>query len=371
MKLISILVLSIIILGGGLFLYKNWYSSIPTTVDSVAVFVDKNTYSALKSEINQYISDIENDSPSTTVKLFVDDFQNPQQIRGKLITLRPGLKGSVLIGNIPIPYFESDKSFSGGGGNIMPSDRYYMDLERKDMVDEDNDGNFEYDKYQGKYSDEMPKKLYWVGRIKAYNEGVEMLKSYFERNHLYRAGKIKPQKSLLAYSMSIQSGPVGATAKIYENNMKDSFFYTNLYTKDQISLLVDTTKPAFLAELSKDYETASINAHGNWLEQQIGAGLTPQDIVGTKPKPHFYYLLSCSNGDFSKENYLGGHYLFDGNGLVVLAYTFPSLMGADESKFYMEYLAQGKTFGESFVKVQSRINEMTPTILGDPTLKIH
>lgn len=369
MKLVSILILAII-LGGGFFLYKNWYSSIPPTVDSVAVFVDKNTYSVLESEINQYVSDIESDSSSTTVKLFVDDFQNPQQVRSKLITLRPGLKGSVLIGNIPIPYFKSDKAFSGGGGNIMPSDRYYMDLERGDMIDEDNDGNFEYERYQGKYSDKMPDTLYWVGRIKSYNNDVEMVRSYFKRNHLYRTGQIKPQKSLLSYSMNIQSGPVGATLGIYENNMKDSFSSSSLYTRNQVSLIVGTTKQLFLNELQKDYETASINAHGNWLEQEIGEGIIPQDIVKTKPKPYFYYLLSCSNGDFSKDNYLGGHYLFDGNGLAVLAYTFPSLMGADESKFYMEYVAQGKTFGEAFVKVQSIVNEMTSIILGDPTLKI-
>ncbi|MFH1169962.1 MAG: C25 family cysteine peptidase [Candidatus Vogelbacteria bacterium] len=337
---------------------------------SIAVFSDTHTYQTLKVEIDQYILDVQKDTGSV-VKLFADDFKKPEQVRNKLQEIySQGLQGSILIGEVPIPYFESPGEFIGGGGNLLPSDRYYMDLESSDFIDEDNNGKYELEKYGGRYSKNLPDNLLWVGRIKSYGNDIELLRAYFQRNHLYRTNKINPVKSLLVYSMDTQSGPVGATMAIYENNIKDSFFRTGLYSKEQVSLIVDTPKSVFLNEMSKSYETASINAHGNATSQQIGEGITPADIKNSKPKPYFYYLLSCVNGDFSKKDYLAGHYLLDGNGLVVIAHTIQALAGADEAKNYMAYLAQGDNFGVAFVKVQKRVNEMHATLIGDPTLKM-
>lgn len=368
---ILILIIILVIITAGIFVWqRSNKSTTEQSAKTIAIFVDKNTYNFLETEILQYVSDIENDL-NANVKLFAENFATPQQVREKLIGLRgQALEGSILIGNIPVPLFQSDKPFIGDGGNILPSDRYYMDLESTDFIDEDNDGKFEYDKYKGIYSDGMPDNLYWAGRIKPYNNSLTLLKGYFNRNHLYRTGQIQPQKALFTYSMDTQSGPSGATYEIYENNMKDSYFYTGLYSRDQVFLAVDTSKSQFLNELGKDYESASINAHGNWYDQQIGTGITVEDIKNIRPKPYFYYLLSCSNGDFSRDDYLAAHYLLDGNGLVVIAYTIPALLGADEGKHYMEFLAQGETFGEAFVKVQDRVNELNATIIGDPTLSL-
>ena len=337
---------------------------------TVAIFVDTNTYNLLKSEIDRYKSGVENDL-NANVQLFVDDFTSPNEIRNNLIQLKnQNLRGSILIGSIPIPYFESDKPFVGGGGNLLPSDRYYMYLESTDFIDQPNNVKLEYDKYHFKNTDKLLNKLYLSARKPIIENNLKLLKNYFNRNHLYRTNQIQPQQNLFTYSMDIQSGPSGATYEIYENNMKESYYYTNLYSRDQVFLFVNTSKSDFLKELDKSYETATINAHGNWYDQQIGTGITVDDIKEAKPKPYFYYLLSCSNGDFTKEDYLAAHYLFDGNGLIVLAYTIPALLGADESKFYLENLAQGDIFGDAFIKVQSRVNELHATIIGDPTLKI-
>ncbi|PJB99532.1 MAG: hypothetical protein CO077_01215 [Candidatus Nealsonbacteria bacterium CG_4_9_14_0_8_um_filter_35_12] len=336
----------------------------------VAVFVDTNTYNSLRSEVDQYLFDVNNDL-NLNAQLFVENFTTPQQVRSELLRLKDkNLAGSVLIGNIPIPYFESSKPFVGGD-NIIPSDWYYMLLERTDFVDEDNNGMFEWEKFQGKFAEKESQKLYWSGRIKLYNNDLNLLKSYFNRNHLYRINQIKTEKSLIVYSPNIQSGPSGATLEIYTQNIKDSFSRSGLYNKDQISVVVGISRDSFLSELSKEYESASINAHGDAFSQEIGEGVSSKDIARIKPKPYFYYLLSCSNADFSKENYLAGHYLFDGNGLVVFGNTDPAMVGADESHFYMEYLSQEETFGEAFVKKQSWVSlPIQEVITGDPTLRM-
>lgn len=336
----------------------------------VAIFIDVNNYNIMKAEIDQYLSDVKNDL-NTNVELFMDNFATPIEVREKLIELKAqGLRGSVLIGDIPIPYFESDVPFCVWGGNVLPTDRYYMDLDSTDFFDEDGDGMFEIQKYAGQYQSEMPSKLYWSGRIKPYSDDIAILKAYFNRNHLYRIGKKRPHELLFVYSPSIESGPVGATPEIYESNVKDEFSGTGLYSRNQIMLSVNISKTEVLTELSKDYESASINAHGDLHNQEIGDGINPEDIVRIKPKPYFYYLLACANGDFSKADYLAGHYLLDGNGLVVVAYTVPTITCATDSNFYMEYLSRGDVFGEAIVTEQYRLNELHITILGDPTLRI-
>ena len=177
-----------------------------------------------------------------------------------MIAIKHRLAGSVLIGNIPIFYFEFDEPYAGMPTlKKFPSDRYYMDLDGI-FPDENNNGIPDWTKYE--YISKAPEKLYWSGRIKSYDSpnNIKLLSAYFDRNHKYRIGDIEIDKSLFVYSMDIQSGPSGDTYEIYENNMKDSFYYSNLYLKDQVSLIVDTSKSKFLEELDKDYESASINS---------------------------------------------------------------------------------------------------------------
>jgi len=352
-----------------------------TTKGMVAIFIDKSTYHSLESEITRYAEDIENDL-NAEVRIFHDDFSTPLEVRTILFTLKDnGLMGSVLIGDIPMPKFESkDAVFSFSGEHELIEDQYYRDLNSSDFVDSDENGMFEIQKYKGNDDPDWVKGLYWTARIKNYDKDIERLRRYFERNHAYRTDDMKVEKRLFVYSMDTKTGPTAPTIELYEKNIKERFNTTGItegiYTNDQIDVMVGeskqlskTIKEEYLQALSKPYEIASINAHGNALTQKIGPGIEGKDISSVQPKPLFYFLLSCSNGDYTQPDYLGAHYLLDGNGLVVIAYTEPTLLGAESSNFFIEQLGKGKTFGDTFTALGPR-RYGPMTILGDPTLRL-
>ncbi|MBA7474402.1 hypothetical protein ES707_09754 [subsurface metagenome] len=353
---------------------------IEVELQTIAVLVDKSTYCQIRTEIERYVEDIENDLQAI-VFLYHQNWQNPQEVRNQLLSLKDeNLRGAVLIGEIPVPYFEG--SWCGIGANVFLSDRYYMDLEDAFFTDEDNDGKFETANY---FVKENVARIIWIGRIKPYVtgiEGINLLKNYFERNHQYRMGEISPTERLLVYSPNIHSGPGGTTLEIYLDNMRDSLtsdsddLSNTLYSRAEINILVGSSGREYLEELQKDYEISSTFCHGTQTTQILGDGtISSEDIETAQPKPYFYFLYSCSNGDFTQEDYIGGHYLFDGNGLVVYTTAAPSMAGADEMQKYVEPLALGLTFGEAAV-LESNGSPGAPSlgipeiILGDPTLHI-
>lgn len=341
---------------------------------TIAILIDENTYRQVRTEIERYAMDIKNDLQAN-VFLFHQNWQSPREVKNQLLSLKDkNLKGAVLIGEIPVPYFESTLCIIGD----FPSDRYYMDLEDAFFTDEDNDGKFELTNYS---VNENLMRIIWVGRIKPYRggaEGITLLKNYFERNHQYRTGKISPTKRLLVYSPDIQNGPCGATLEIYLNNMRDFLTLHRssdiLYSWDEIDILVGSSRQEYLEALQKNYEILELNAHGTQFAQILGDGpISSEDVKVAQPKPYFYFLYSCANGDFTQENYIGGHYLFDGNGLVVYTPVTSSMAGAGEMRKYIAPLALGLTFGEAAVSFGTQgITSfgLLEVILGDPTLRI-
>lgn len=348
---------------------------IPLPLQTIAVLVDENTYQQLKSEIERYVKDIENDS-NANVFLYHRNWQSPQEVRNQLLSLKDeDLKGAVLIGEIPAAYFETTWCKLRPG---FFSDRYYMDLENKFFTDEDDDGKFELENYNVK---ENLMKLIWLGRIKppiGGMDGINLLKNYFERNHQYRTGKIAPSKKLVVYSPDIDSGPSGATLEIYLHNLYDFLTLDGssdvLYDSSEIDILVGSSREEYLEVLQNDYEILALHAHGTQLIQVLGDGtISYEDIKVAQPKPYFCFLYSCSNGDFTEQNYIGGHYLFNGNALVVYAPSAPTMAGAGEIREYIQPLALGHTFGETIVfEPSNRITSLglPQVILGDPTLSI-
>jgi PKD repeat protein len=334
---------------------------------TVAIFVDDYTYGNLIDEIKIFEHDIENDLKAN-VYVYHDNWENSDMVRDKLIEIKDeNLVGSILIGDIPLVYFERYEEGKNSPGH-GPSDRYYMDLESSLFIDQDNDGIFNSTFYWIKND---PMKIIWTGRIKPYldgQDGINQLKDYFERNHNYRTGKITVDQKLLLYSPSISSGPSGSNLEIYLDNLEDSVTRTDLYSFDDFDYLVNCTKGEFLESLETDYEICSIPVEGFVSTQEIGTGITTQDILDAQPKPYFYYLFTYGCCDLSYDDYLGGHYLFDGNGLVVQGDTISPGISATEAVGYFDLLALGHTFGDALIHKGYR--EIYLMLLGDPTLNI-
>ncbi|OIO46074.1 MAG: hypothetical protein AUJ31_02605 [Parcubacteria group bacterium CG1_02_39_15] len=361
-----------------------------TKSQTIAVLIDQETYSQAKPEIERYVEDIKNDLQAK-VFLYHQKWQSPQEVREQLLSLKDdNLKGAVLIGEIPYVYFETSIC------HLEPefvSDRYYMDLENSSFTDEDNDGRFEEENYKGSLTG-----IIWVGRIKppvGGVEGINLLKNYFERNHQYRAGEISPTEELLLYAPNIQQLPppmiqegdkmVEGTPRVltlekYLENIRDQLTLHGssdiLYLGDEIDILVNASRDEYLEALQRDYEIVSFHSHGtaaHHVLEDFGETISAEDIKNAEPKSYFYFLYSCSAGDFTQENYIGGHYLFNGNGLMIYAPTAPSMAGVGEIREHIQPLALGLTFGEVFVlNNYGGIGSLgfPNAILGDPTLRI-
>ncbi|MBN1972935.1 MAG: hypothetical protein JW787_04810 [Sedimentisphaerales bacterium] len=337
--------------------------------DSVAVFIDLTNYSSLQSEIERLRNDIENDL-GVRVFIFADDWEDITAIKNILKEnySQNGLLGAIFIGEIPTAYFEYQNSGS------MPSDWYFQDLSDT-FIDTDGDGKFEREYYIAETDITM--REIWTGRLKpplGGREGVEMLRNYLERNHKYRTDGFEyPEKMLYFGSVAINQN--GTAKQEYFNLINQIDDFTGLYeTEADVNAVYDTSmeiqKQIYLAELAKSYEFVFVNIHGSALTQWLGGSINIyyDEIKKAKPDALFSVLASCSNGDFTQENYFAGWYLFSGNSLVVMGNTVVTmLVGADSPEFLKDYipLGLGVTFGEMYKNDSSFL---VSDMFGDPTL---
>lgn len=342
--------------------------------DSVSIFIDSNTHSNLTSEIQRLKSDIINDLKAN-VFIFSDDWRDIKDIKDILIDKynNDGLIGAIFIGQIPTAYFE----YQNSGSN--PTDRYFQDFS-DNFIDVDGDGKFEREYYMDE-TDVMMREI-WTGRIKppvGRSEGIELLRDYLDRNHNYRTSNLSYDKKMLYYG-SISINQDGMSQDDYNDLVNQIDDYTGLYeSDDEVDSIYDTDlemqKRTYLTALKNSYDFVFVNIHGTVWHQWLGE-LNPGDqcvvyyneIKEFRPQPLFSVLASCSNGDFTTENYFAGWYLFSGNSLIVQANTTVSyLTGANTMEFFKDYipLGLGVTFGDMD---KNDRNFIVSHILGDPTL---
>jgi hypothetical protein len=344
--------------------------------DSIAIFIDSNTHSNLASQIQRLKSDIINDL-GVNVFIFSDNWDDIEEIKDILIDKynHEGLIGAIFIGQIPTAYFEYQNSGS------TPTDRFFQDLSDK-FIDVDGDGKFEREYYMAETDVTM--RDIWTARIKppvGGSEGTELLRNYLDRNHNYRNGNLTYDKKMLYYgSVSINQG--GMSQEDYNDLVNQIDDYTGLYeSEDEVDSIYDTNlvmqKRAYLTALMNNFDFVFVNVHGTPIHQWLGEN-NPGDqcvvyhyeIKEFRPQPFFSVLASCSNGDFTTENYFAGWYLFSGKSLVVQANsTVSMLIGANTMEFLKDYipLGLGVTFGDMDKNDRSFL---VSHILGDPTLTL-
>jgi hypothetical protein len=336
---------------------------------SVAIFIDSNSYISLQTEIERLRSDIENDL-RIQVFIFADNWSSIQSIKDILIDkyTQDGLLGAILIGDIPTAYFEYQDSGS------IPTDWYFQDLSDK-FIDSDGDGKFEREHYLSETDVTM--RDIWIGRIKpplGRLEGIEMLRGYLDRNHRYRTGDLEYERKIL-YFGSVAINQTGITEQEYFNLVNEIDDYTGLYDSDaDVNAIYDPCLPVqkdtYLLELPNSYEFVFVNIHGSATTQWLGGSTSVyhNEVKDARPGALFSVLASCSNGDFTRENYFAGWYLFSGNSLVVMGHSVVTmLVGGASVEFLKDYipLGLGVTFGDMYKNDRSFL---VNHLFGDPTL---
>lgn len=334
------------------------------------VLVDKAIYDAVSASIDQYVLDVGQDGYWATIHVL--EGGTPADVRAYIKRRRP--VGALLVGAIPVPWFELDNDFHGVHSEF-PCDLYYMDTNGT-WNDPDGDGKF--NDHSGDLDPEI-----WVGRIWTPTENgndVSLINDYFARNHKFRLGRLGHARSALAYVDDDWQGfddcefdeqfPVSVITKYTDPNTTDADLY-----KAEVNSLRSWVQLC---------AHSSPHSHALWVPSK-----NQNEYINTgyfrdtnPPNAHFYNLFCCGPGKFTTNDYLAGWYIFDksGNGTNSGLAAIASAKSGSMRWFADFYrpLGAGKVIGDAFVEwwqARGPKHEHSErcwfyglVLLGDPTL---
>ncbi len=336
---------------------------------TISIFIDKSIYNSLTLEINRFRQDIINDW-DVNVFIFYNSWANEEDIRSILKNIYEDFKlsGVIFIGEVPYRLITNSPT------GDYPSDAFYKDFYNE--CDYDPNGNIISDSLWTKcfFGDPWNYNEFWIGRIKppvSGEEGRDLLKSYFNRNHEYRIGNKEYSEDMLAY-LEILEDPLTDGENIIEGFL-ESIELGQLFTRNQIKLLTPKQNQGYnncsmdityLNEMKNNsYKYVFLNAHGS--PEIHMCNILGDDIKTNPPNAMFYEFRSCSVGDYSKENYMAGLYVFSGEGLIANAASTIIYGSTVVDVPFSKFLARGLSFGESWLLSGSGLHSQ----IGDPTLK--
>ncbi|OYT62623.1 MAG: hypothetical protein B6U69_01245 [Thermofilum sp. ex4484_15] len=284
------------------------------------VIAEAKLWKYLRKELLTYASDVEREGLG--VYIFAYEGGDPESLRDFLRSSLPyGLKGVLLVGDIPSAFYEVRNPPASGFPSYerFPTDLFYMDLNGLWV---DSDGNGIFDKHEGDREPEI-----WVGRLTPPVKGREaiiMLINYFRRDHEFRLGALRPRHRALIYVDDDWVSPPSAVDVSSEIREAIGPLYSSVEViKDKV-----LTNPSdYLRRVNASWSLVHVFVHG-WSEGHIfkvrgrwDGYLNYTALRKLKAGAYFYVLDSCSSAKFVQANYIGGYYLFRGNGLVVIGST--------------------------------------------------
>ncbi len=345
------------------------------STSTVCVIVNAGLYDGIAEALGQYLTDLAREG--FTVELHTSSGGTPPELRQFLLSrYTEGIKGAVLIGDLPIAWYE-ETCWDPPEDEQFPCDFYYMDL---DGTWQDTDGDGLYDQHYGNVAPEI-----WIGRLTASpltmtgKTETELLRNYFRKNHLYRTGSLPVADRALVYVDDDWSG----SAEWWSNEV--GLTYSNRTT---VSDPYVTVAEDYERRIQENYELIEICAHSDPLTHYfkippdiwyntIGVGR----IVEVNPPAAFYNLYACSNARYVETNYMGGWYVFcPSYGIAAIGSSKTGSM-LNFSYFY-DPLGSGRTFGEAFFDWFGSVTDggvddweacwfYGMTLCGDPTAVPH
>jgi len=309
------------------------------------IVIEENLYLEISASIDIYTADLiaEDYDPilytvsGGTALEFKDEILIPEWELGAV--------GAIIIGDLPVPWFELYEDFDNDGipddpyTVDFPCDLFFMDLDG-DWRDDDLDGI--YDVHEGAMEPD-----FWIGRLYASamsgNE-ADLINNYFAKLHDYRTGALYLPEISLAYIDDDWSGG----APVWASYQEEAFANTVL-----VNDINETTADDYMARWDDDYQYVLLAAHSNPSLHSLteNNGLDYQyiwnyEIIDDDPHFLFYNLFCCSNCLFTSNNFCGGAYLFnDTYGINVVGSTKTGAMLYFED--YFPHLGAGETFGEA------------------------
>ena len=336
----------------------------------VCLLVASNVYEPLKPYLERWMDDVRKEGYEPTLKVITNE--TPQQIR-QMLKETPNLKGALLVGNIPTVEYEMDwiHPIEGRICETFPCDLFFMDL---DGYWGDNDGDNILDSHSGDVHPEI-----WIGRLKPPSESlskrIKLLKTYFNKDHLYRIGASSlPYRALIYVDDVFSRDDFDWLAQAYQIDAMLGRLYT-----DRV-IVVDpkeTCASDYLNRLSEGWSYVFVHVHG-WPYQQCfkingtwDGTVNSEDIRNLNPRSFFFSIISCTAARYTVQDYIGGWYIFSIYGLVVVGSTKTGVAGPIEN--YLQHAPIGLAFLRLIqAHIQAHENPgwyYGMTILGDPLLR--
>ena len=341
------------------------------------VMVNETLYPQIESSIDTYCADLASDGFAYV--LYTTQGGTPEDIKDLLIAeWELGAVGALLVGDLPVPWFELYEDFDNNGIPDypwmvnFPCDLFYMDLDG-DWYDTDNDGK--YDVHEGSWQPDI-----WIGTLRASPlSGSEsaFTNNYFAKNHAFRAGTLTLPDMALAYIDDDWSGGAPDWAAAIEQAWANTVLVSEINT---------TTADDYIDRWDDDYQHVLLASHSaptlHTLKENNGASwgdVYSYQIPPGDPHFFFYNLFACSNCRYIENNNCGSTYIFtDTYGINTIGSTKTGSMLFFED--YYAPLSDGVTLGEAFrVWMSLHANETNSqmwarswfygmTNLGDPTI---
>ena len=336
----------------------------------VAVIAESGLASSLATVLDGYLADLVTDGYS--VILESSSGGSDLELREHLADLHAeGLVGAVLIGDLPIAWYEVENDHGEDGYAVFPCDLFYMDL---DGSFADVDGNGVWDGHLGIAGGDTRPEI-WIGQLRvtpAMGDAVELLTGYFDRNHRFRAGQLNGNGSALVYvdddwaewvdyyvdELSGAFDDVTSVA-IADITRADDYIPRLLHTFDAIALYAHSSPDSHFFVLDGVYD------------------LMTYTDVPVAADALFYNLFACSNANYADYVYMAGVYVLGtDHGLLAVGSTKTGSMLAAAS--YYGRLQQYEAFGEAFLgwwadswpyPADELYWHYGMTMIGDPTLR--
>ena len=328
----------------------------------MAIVIDTDTHNDIASEITQYKQDLERD---TNYKIFIKDFSSDANIESikdylKNLYFDENLKIAVFVGEIPTAMY-----FPGTVSQIsIPTDYYYYDIYDKCPYNEQNQAFEARDKFCSPIT--LPFLITRITSPIKGQEGMQLLKDYFNNNHAFRTGNVEFNQKALVYSPVLND--VSNPEQVLEHMQDNLKSPLKIFQEEELFFAEweegsDGTE--FLNELSKNYQYVHVEAHGSPTEHQFNIN---KDSLND-PNAFYAYFTSCNVGKFTEQDYIAGYYLLKGKTMFVTAssdYHYGPVGSINSRKLFL--LKQSQPFSKI---IESALNPMyVVQHFGDPTLKM-
>ena len=317
----------------------------------VYVLVETSVFDGIEASLSQYATDLES-IDGFSVAIYTVSTSDTTAIRSFLQQALPeGLVGCLLVGDVAEAYYEwVDWE---GTRYYVPTDFFYMDL---DGIWNDTDSDGAYDKHSGEVGAEI-----WLGSLQpslVSGDDILLLSNYFEKNHLYRTGKLTLPKRALAY-LDDRIWDSWWMEEWVNNTIKVAYNETVLVSDPEITIASD-----YKERLLEGYEWIYLATHGQpgshtfWHHGYWNGTVYGHDYRTIDPPTLFYVLCACYTT--SGYNNVAGSCVFtDTYGLLAIGSRGgawkpgPGIVGYpwdfQRTEFY-RFLSEGKCIGEAYLE---------------------